>query len=150
MKSKENARIITSDTTLDKEFYNIPLFGEVHIDQGDDLFRTHKKNYDLGEIITNSRKNARRNINVRAADDGLVHAGIFKGDFLTVHLNIALKDGDIACIRLGHKIYIRKIYFDKKRVRLETESGNPSPLIIDHETPGFEIVGKVVTVIREL
>jgi SOS-response transcriptional repressor LexA len=67
-----------------------------------------------------------------------------------VHIDGTLKDGDIAVIRLGYKIYIRKIYFDKKRVRLETESGNPSPLIIDRETPGFEIVGKVVTVIREL
>lgn len=149
MKSRENARIITSDTTLDKEFYNIPLFGEVHIDHNDDFFRS-QRNYDLGEIITNSRKHARRNINLRAADDGLAEAGIFKGDFLTVHIDAALKDGDIAVIRLGYKIYIRKIYFDKKRVRLETDSSNPSPLIIDRETPGFEIAGKVVTVIREL
>lgn len=149
MKFKDTPRIITSDTTLDKEFYNIPLFGEVHLDHNDDFFKS-QRSYDLGEIITNSRKNARRNINVRAADDGLADAGIFKDDFLTVHIDAALKDGDIAVIRLGYKIYIRKIYFDKKRVRLESETGNPAPLIIDRETPGFEIVGKVVTVIREL
>jgi len=67
-----------------------------------------------------------------------------------VHLDRPLKNGDIAVVQLGYKIYIRKIFFEKKRVRLETDSGTPSPLIIDPATPGFEILGKVVTVIREL
>lgn len=144
MKPKEI--IINSSTTLDKEFYNIPLFGEVR--------PAHRKNqqgnYDIGEIITNSRNSNSQSLNVRAADDGLSGMGIYKGDFLTVHLNRRLKNGDIAVVKLGHKIYIRKIFFDKKRVRLETESHTPSPLIIDSATPGFEILGKVVTVIREL
>ncbi len=138
--------IISSSKTLDKEFYNIPLFGEVRIEhdghfQGD---------YDLGEIITNSRKNEQESLNVRAADNGLSGAGIFKNDFLTVQLNIGLSDGDIAVVKLGPKIYIRKIFFEKKHIRLETDSGTPSPFIIDRETPGFEIIGKVTTVIREL
>ena len=144
MKPKET--IIKSSTTLDKEFYNIPLFGEVKI--------TDKNNprgdYDIGEIITNSRNSASQRLNVRAADDALSRAGIFSGDFLTVLLNNPLKNGDIAVVQLGYKIYIRKIFFEKKRVRLETDSGIPSPLIIDPATPGFQILGKVVTVIREL
>jgi len=144
MKPKET--IIKSSTTLDKEFYNIPLFGEVKI--------TDKNNprgdYDIGEIITNSRNSASQSLNFRAADDALSRAGIFSGDFLVVHLDRPLKNGDIAVVQLGYKIYIRKIFFEKKRVRLETDSGTPSPLIIDPATPGFEILGKVVTVIREL
>lgn len=149
MKNKNSREIIFSSHTLDKEFYNIPLFGEVRIDHTDDFFQSNG-NYDLGEIITNSRKQSRRTLNVRAADNGLTGAGIFKGDFLTVQLDRALIDGDIAVVRLGHKIYIRKIFFDKKHIRLETDESNPTPLIIERETPGFDIVGKVVTVIREL
>jgi len=76
--------------------------------------------------------------------------GIFKNDFLNVELNVSLADGDIAVVKLGPKIYIRKIFFDKKRIRMETDSKTPSPFIIDRETPGFEIIGKVTTVIREL
>ncbi len=147
MKHKNpNPNIVTSSKTLDKEFYNIPLFGEVRVEQD----KHSQGNYDLGEIITNSRKNAQQSLNVRAADDGLSGAGIFKNDFLTVHLNIPLENADIAVVKLGPKIYIRKIFFDKKRIRLETDSGTPSPFIIDRETPGFEIIGKVTTVIREL
>lgn len=144
MKSKET--IIFSSNTLDKEFYNIPLFGEVRIE--------HRKefngNYDLGEIITNSQKSNSKNLNLRAADDGLAGIGIYKNDFLTFSLDMQLRNGDIAVIRLGYKIYVRKIYFDKKRVRLESDSNTPSPLIIDIDTPGFEVLGKVTTVIREL
>ncbi|KAA3610048.1 MAG: hypothetical protein D8M58_07585 [Calditrichaeota bacterium] len=142
----KNPNIINSTKTLDKEFYNIPLFGEVRVEQ-DGAFQG---DYDLGEIITNSRKNARQNLNVRAADDGLSGAGIYKNDFLNVELAAPLENGDIAVVKLGPKIYIRKIFFDKKHIRLETDSGTPSPFIIDPETPGFEIVGKVTTVIREL
>lgn len=147
MKHKNpNPSIITASKTLDREFYNIPLFDEVRVEhkghfQGD---------YDLGEIIGNFRKNAQQSLNVRAADDGLSGVGIYKNDFLTVQLKVPLEDGDIAVVKLGPKIYIRKIFFDNKRIRLETDSGTPSPFIIERGTPGFEIIGKVTTVIREL
>jgi SOS-response transcriptional repressor LexA len=143
---KKKVHLATTSKTLDQEFYNIPLFGEVRVEH-DGHFQG---NYDLGEIITNSRKNAQQNLNVRAADDGLSGAGIFKNDFLTVQLNIPLANADIAVVKLGSKIYIRKIFFEKKHIRLETDSGTPSPLVIERETPGFEIIGKVTTVIREL
>ncbi len=146
MKHKNNPDIVTSSKTLDKEFYDIPLFGEVRVEQ-DEHFQG---DYDLGEIITNSRKNTQQNLNVRAADDGLNGVGIYKNDFLTVQLNAPLANSDIAVIKLGPKIYIRKKILKKKRVRLETDSGTPTPFIIDRETPGFEIIGKVVTVIRAL
>jgi repressor LexA len=144
MKPKET--IITSSTSLDKEFYNIPLFGEVKIA---DKNKT-RTDYDIGEVVTNLRNSASQSLNVRASDDALCRAGIFSGDFLTVHLNRQLKNGDIAVIQLGYKIYIRKIFFQKKHIRLETDSDTPSPLIIDPATPGFQILGKVITVIREL
>ena len=145
MKHK-NPHIISTSKTLDQEFYNIPLFGEVRVENKEHF----QGDYDLGEIITNSPKSARQSLNVRAADDGLAGAGIFQNDFLTVQLDVPLTDNDIAVVKLGSKIYIRKIFFEKKRIRLETDSGTPSPFIIDRETPGFEIIGKVTTVIREL
>jgi len=143
---KPKETIIKASGTLDKEFYNIPLFGEVKIAEKNNP----RGDYDIGEIITNSRNSASQSLNVRAADDALSRAGIFSGDFLTIHLSRTLNNGDIAVIQLGYKIYIRKIFFEKKHVRLETDSDTPSPLIIDPATPGFEILGKVITVIREL
>lgn len=131
---------------LDKEFYDIPLFGEVKPDPNQSALG----DYDLGEIITNTRNSFEKTMHVRAVDNGLIGVGIYANDFLTIRLDEEVNDDDIAVVKIGSKIYIRKIYFDKKLIRLETKNATPSPLIIDPNLPEFEIIGKVITVIREL
>jgi SOS-response transcriptional repressor LexA len=129
-----------------REFYDIPLLGEVQVEMN----TSTGGDYNIGELIKNFTKNDTRSLTLRAIDDGLASTGILTGDFLTVNIKAKLQNGDIAAIKLGDKIYIRKIYFENNFVRLETEGHSPSPFIIDIKTPGFEIIGKVITVIREL
>jgi len=129
-----------------EEFYNIPLMGEVHLENefgaGGD--------YSLGELIKNFRKQDTQSVTLRALDNGLSGDGIFYGDFLTIDLNSKPKNGTIAAVKLGPKLVIRKTYFDRNLIRLEATDSNSSPIIVDPKTPGFEILGKVHTVIREL
>ncbi len=135
------------ETTAEtSEFYNIPLMGEVHIENE---FGSGG-NYSIGELIKNYRKKDMHSITLRTMDNGLAGDGIFYGDFLTVDLNSKPKNGAIAAVKLGHKIYIRKTFFERNFIRLETTDPTSSPLIVDPKTPGFEIIGKVHTVIREL
>ncbi len=140
-KAKEHSHTSSKD-----EFYGIPLIGEVHV-EGDGGYHG---DYNIGEIITNIAQKTQKTISLQAADNALEHAGIYKDDFLTVSQNEKLKNGDIAVVKLGYRIYIRKIFFEQKHIRLETADRQPNPLIISMDTPGFEIIGKVVTVIREL
>ncbi len=128
------------------QFYNIPLLGEVKLQKDDFTYRE----YDIGEVIANFSENKARDITVRAADNGLKEQGIFEGDYLTVRQREKLKDGDIVVVQLGYKIYVRKAYFQKNHIRLETSRVNSSPLIVEKQTPDFTVLGKVVTVIREL
>ncbi|HHJ53116.1 MAG TPA: hypothetical protein ENJ89_07965 [Caldithrix abyssi] len=130
---------------LSPEFYSIPLIGEVHLED-----EWGPGDYSLGELIQNFRRKETRYLTLRAADDGLIDDGILPGDFLTVDFQTLPASGEIGAVQLGERIYVRKIFFQKKLVRLETSSANPSPLIIDPELPGFQILGKVITVIREL
>ncbi|MGD9897668.1 MAG: S24 family peptidase [Calditrichaceae bacterium] len=134
------------NSDLNSEFYNIPLLGEVRMENN---FHT-SGNYNIGEIISNFKKDDTRSITLKAIDNGLSNTGILSGDFLTVNLTPHLRNGDISVIKLGHRIYVRKIYFDKHLIRLETADASVSPLIVDPRTPDFELIGKVVTVIREL
>jgi len=143
-KNKEKNKV--SQTSVHGEFYNIPLFGAVHIERDG----AYHGDYNIGEIITNISEQQQTTFNLRAADDGLAEAGIYENDFLTVSQKAVLRNGDIAAVRLGHRIYIRKIFFDKKHIRLETASRQPTPLIVEENTPGFAVLGKVTTVIREL
>lgn len=128
------------------EFYNIPLLGEVHLDNDSGS----GGDYSLGELIKNFRKTDTQSITLRALDNGLAGDGIFFGDFLTVDLNSKPKNGAIAAVKLGPKLVIRKTYFERGLIRLEATDPDSSPIIVDPKTPGFEILGKVRTVIREL
>ncbi|RMH63973.1 MAG: hypothetical protein D6677_05995 [Calditrichaeota bacterium] len=135
-----------TDEQAAHEFYNIPLLGEVRLQKDDFTYQE----YDIGEVIANFRANRANDITLRAADDGLKDQGIFAGDYLTVRQDMPLKDGDICVVRLGYKIYVRQAFFSRRTVRLETSRINDAPLIIEKNTPGFEMMGKVIMVIREL
>ncbi len=128
------------------EFYDIPLIGEV---KAEDPYGS-EGNYSLGELISNFKNRKTHSITLRAVDNGLVLDGIYPGDYLTIIHNQDIKNGDISAIILGSRIYIRKLYREKKRFRLETTNPAVPHLVIEEKTPGFEIIGKISTVIREL
>lgn len=148
MKNPSNKDFFTTQPFTDHhhEFYNIPLLGQVRLDDSD--YSAGK--YSIGELINNIRQDDAQSISLQAIDDGLAAIGILRGDFLTVMLNKPLKNDDIAVVLLGRRLYIRKIYFMPDLIRLETAAPQSSPLIIEPKTPGFEIIGKVTSVIREL
>ena len=129
-----------------QEFYDIPLLGQVRFDSSSG----YGGNYNLGELLNNFRKNTSHSVTMQAMDDGLSAKGILSGDFLSIDLQAPLKNSDICAIRLGYKTFIRKIFFEKNFIRFETGASDTSPLIIDPKTPGFDIIGKVTSVIREL
>lgn len=135
-----------SDNINSHEFYNIPLMGQVRVENDFDT----KGDYNIGELVNNIKNSDTRTISLKAMDDGLSTAGILYDDFLTVTLDTTLQDNDIAAVRLGSRIYIRKIFFEGNLIRLETAAAKSSPLIIESGAPGFEIIGKVTSVIREL
>lgn len=132
--------------SLNNEFYDIPLIGEVHMHES----ASDDQPLNITDLVNNFRKNDKKTITLRAADDGLEKTGIYRGDLLTISLKTTPVNHDIAAIRLGERIYIRRLFFQDKFIRLETDEVNNSPYIIDPKVPGFEIVGKVVTVVREL
>ncbi len=129
------------------EFFSIPVLGEVHLAEEDWPF-PHR--ISIGELIQNFHKEDRQTITVRALDHALSGEGIFKNDLLTVSLKTRPRDGDIAAVVFGDKLFIRKIYFQKGLIRLDTSEDRPAPLIIDEQTPEVKILGKVTMVVREL
>ena len=144
--AKNRYMMSSSDNKDNHEFYNIPLMGQVRVETN---FNT-SGDYSIGELVNNIRNSDARTISLKAMDDGLSGAGILYGDFLTVTLDTTLRNNDIAAVRLGPRIYIRKIFFERNLIRLETAGAKSSPLIVETGTPGFEIIGKVTSVIREL
>ncbi len=129
------------------EFYQIPVIGEVHLHEDE---WNDSSQFSLGKQIQNFRKQDRQTITVRALDDALSGEGILRGDLLTVNLKERPHNGDIAAVTFGDKLFVRKIFFQNKFVRLDTSEEAESPLIVDAHTPDFLILGKVTMVVREL
>lgn len=148
MKSRLNQNCFRTETPQQQshEFYSIPLLGQMRLDHS---FAASGA-YNIGEIINNIKQDDAQTVSLQAMDDGLASIGILKGDFLNVTLKKPLKNNDIAAVILGSRLYVRKIFFERGFIRLDTAAEKSTPLIIEPKTPGFKIIGKVTSVIREL
>jgi SOS-response transcriptional repressor LexA len=128
------------------DFYQIPLIGLVQIKDNENNI----KNYDLAELINNYPGKNNNRITLQVLDNAMIHAGIIQGDFVNIAINDKVKDGDIVVIALGVRIYIRRYYAEKYLIRLETEDKYHSPIVIDPKTPGLKLIGKVISITRQL
>jgi SOS-response transcriptional repressor LexA len=144
--NKQIFRNRNSDKNILNEFYDIPLLGEVKIEHN----IISRKPCSIGDIINNFRLNNEQTFSIQVLDGGMESFGIYHGDFLTVLLLDKIKDGEIAVVRFNEKIYVRRLFHVKGFIRLETSSQDYNPLIVDPSTPGFEIIGKVISLVRSI
>ena len=133
---------------LTNDFFNIPLLGQVRAGKHQPGHNGPVGDYDLGDLVLNFRQNKQHSVILEVLDNAMQNAGILKGDYLTVALDTRLKNGDIAVIKLGERFFIRKFYYQDRRIRLETATSTASTLIVETNTPGFEIIGKVRAMTR--
>ena len=129
-----------------REFFDIPLLGQVR--SGDPL--SSAGDYNLDELVSNFQHTDSHSITLQALDNAMQGAGIIKGDYLTVDLRLKPQDGDIVVVKLGERYFIRRFYQQNHRIRLETCDAYPSSLVIEDNTPGFMLFGKVLSIFRQL
>jgi SOS-response transcriptional repressor LexA len=136
----------TASKDIINDFYEVPLMGEV---KSENRFGNNG-NYSIGELVSNFLSKKSYSLTLKAVDNGLISDGIYPDDYVTIVHNQTIKNGDISAVILGNRIYIRKLFREKKRFRLESSNPAVPQLIIEKNTPDFKIIGKVSTVIREL
>lgn len=130
---------------LTSDYFDIPLLGMVRADFSD----PQTGNYDLADLVANYHQERRQSVTLEVLDNAMENSGILRGDFITVDLNAPPANGDIALVKLGERFFIRKFFRQDKLVRLETASATPTTLVIETRTPGFQVIGKVVSLSRQ-
>jgi SOS-response transcriptional repressor LexA len=128
-----------------QDFFNIPLLGMVR----PSMSPLSTEDYNLSELVSNFQNTDQYSITLEVLDDAMYKAGIIKGDYLTIDLQSRLLDGDIIVVKLGERFFIRRFYLQQHFVRLETADEYPSSLVIEDNTPGFQIIGKVTSLSRQ-
>jgi SOS-response transcriptional repressor LexA len=130
---------------LDQDFFDIPLLGMVRADTS----ALDSGDYNLSELVANFKNTRQQSVTLEVLDNAMYKSGIFKGDYLTIDLQSKIQDGDIIVVKLGERFYIRRFHRHQHRILLETADDYPSSLVVEENTPDFQIFGKVRALTRQ-
>lgn len=87
---------------------------------------------------------------LRVNGDSMKDAGIFDGDFVLVRRQQTAQKGDIVVAQIDNEATVKRFYPERKRIRLQPENPDFGPIIVEKDTPGFSIAGKVVGLLRKM
>jgi repressor LexA len=85
---------------------------------------------------------------LRVRGDSMVGAGIFNDDFIVVHQQHEVQNGEIVVALVGDEATTKRFYSEGRTVRLQPENENHEPIIVNADD--VQLVGRVVGVLRQL
>ncbi len=83
---------------------------------------------------------------LRVEGESMINAGILSGDYVVVRKQQSASDGQIVVAMIEDEATVKRIYFEKTRVRLQPENNYMQPIY----APEVTIVGRVVALVRKL
>ncbi len=87
---------------------------------------------------------------LRVEGDSMTGAGIFDGDLVIVKKQKTADRGDIVVAVIGDEATVKRYYPKSGRVHLLPENDAYEPIIVDRNSPNFQIAGKVVALMRRM
>ena len=85
---------------------------------------------------------------LRVRGDSMADAGIFNGDFIVVHAQDQVQNGEIVVALVGDEATTKRFYNEGRTVRLQPENELYEPIIVNADE--VQLVGRVVGVLRQL
>lgn len=82
--------------------------------------------------------------------DSMKDEGISDGDYVLVKKQDSARRGEVVVAVIGEEATVKKFYPERGKVRLEPANPSFGPIIVEKNTPGFFIAGKVVGLMRRL
>jgi repressor LexA len=87
---------------------------------------------------------------LKVLGSSMINAGIHDGDYVVVRKQATSENGDIVVAIIGDEATVKRFFLEEDRIRLEPENEAFGPIIVEPETPGFYIAGKVVGLLRRM
>jgi repressor LexA len=87
---------------------------------------------------------------LRVVGESMIGAGIVDGDYVVVRKQDFADSGDIVVAVIGDEATVKRYYPEPECIRLEPENEAFGPIIVETDTPGFYIAGKVVGLLRRM
>lgn len=80
--------------------------------------------------------------------DSMIDAGIMDGDLAIIQTNIPVNNGQIAAIMVDGEATLKRVYYERERVRLQPENEFYDPLYLDRRNIDASIVGRYIALVR--
>lgn len=87
---------------------------------------------------------------LRVNGQSMRDAGILDGDYVLVRRQQMAQAGDIVVAQIDNEATVKRFFPERKRIRLEPENPDFGPIIVEKNTPGFMIAGKVIGLMRKM
>ena len=136
-----------------KKPYNVELGGVVSIPiigsvaAGQPLLA--EENIEGNLLIDRDMFRASDGFALRVKGESMVEAGIHDGDIVLARPDLPLEDGSIIVALIGDEATVKRFYPERDRIRLEPANPHFGPIIVEKDTPGFHVAGKVVGLYRK-
>lgn len=85
---------------------------------------------------------------LRVSGDSMADAGIFNDDFIVVHKQDEVQNGEIVVALVGDEATTKRFYREGHKIRLEPANELYEPIIVNADQ--VDLVGRVVGVLRQL
>ncbi|MCF7811438.1 transcriptional repressor LexA [bacterium] len=86
---------------------------------------------------------------LRVNGQSMVEAGIRDGDLVLARPDLPLEEGSIIVALIGEEATVKHFFHEHDHIRLEPANPHFGPIIVEKDTPGFHVAGKVVGLYRK-
>ncbi len=87
---------------------------------------------------------------LRVQGDSMIDAGINDGDIVLVQKQNTANKGEIIVAVIGDEATVKRFFPERKRIRLEPANADYGPIVVEKDSPGFYIAGKVIGLMRRM
>ena len=109
-----------------------------------------EENYEGQIALDKNLLNTEGLFALKVRGESMIEAGIFDGDYVFSRKQSYADKGDIIIAIIGDEATVKFYHPENGRIRLEPANRYFGPIIVERNTPGFYIAGKVVGVFRKL
>jgi len=146
MKTKKNTAgpVETPGKPETEEFFQLPR-AEYLLDE---LQQGHGR--QIGDLVTNPPHHLAHRFTLQANDDHMRGADIRNGDYMVIEKKSSYPEGSILAVQLGEKQLVRRYFRRGGRIHLQCDPTSKQIIIVEEQTPDFQILGQVIQIIREI
>lgn len=104
----------------------------------------------IGDLVINVPYQMEGRFTMQASDDSMKGADIRRGDYMVIQRKNRYLEGSILVVQLGTKQLVRRYFSRGGRIHLQSDPPSKQIIIVEKETPNFQILGQVIQIIREI